>query len=179
MSQYFDRSSGRTFRVVTRTNPFGRCTADLVDIASNEVAGTMMYEADGDALELICIEVANHLSRPFAVSNPHPGTGRLLMYLICEIALAQGRQQLKLYALADAIGFYIRLGMHCMPLEHGVPVVGGPFARDGRIDLRWCMVFNKLLQRTRRSHFLSASVPGLLANLSGPVKAQWQFIRPA
>jgi hypothetical protein len=142
--------------------------------------GSVIFSKFDDLLVIDVLSVAGHHNASTA-KNPHPGTGTLLLFLICREAFAQGAIKIALYPARNTEGFYRKFRFHgssdevitAAPVENIRQFVWS----EGRIlNPEWLKLFEAHLLSARRPARLEADTEIVLAVSKARVDKQWREV---
>lgn len=175
MIGFVERSTGASLKLVV-----GRSGRDAVNLALYSACDpipiggvTYVYQkgARGELTTFVFnIRVTDHVNELLRKANPHPGVGRLLMYLVCQYAQRNEVDAISLGAAAHTQGFYLKMGMHPAPDPNpgDIPDPGGV------LDQGWMEAFQRRFNHGHRPTRWEGRVSTVLSTIAGEVEAQWR-----
>jgi|GEM_PF-5621767 len=174
MKTYHNRISGEVLERRKLTYPANRYAIELHSLTSSEVVGSIYFGVNRarSELDVRSLDVNGHTNAPTATGNPHPGCGRLLLYIACRSAMKQGCLRVRLQALSSNIGFYRPMGFR--PTGAPQPPVGGAAFHAGTLNRQWKYQFSRAFAEARGSDDLVSSISTVLLNIASPTHAQWE-----
>lgn len=173
MKTYTENRSGNVLVRKKETHPMGRYTYSLHSKRSSATIGTIYFEINRVASELAVfrISVSGHTNAATA-QNPHPGVGRLLMYMACKHAAKQGIRTIRLTSEPSATGFYRQMGLRHPQAR--VPQFSGEQSTDGRLQAEWLNTFGRHLAQDRRGGMMVSELATVLHNIEFRTLEQWE-----